>query len=309
MTIYLDVIWFLNFAIDLLLIKLTAIVLKRNISHMRLIISSFIGSIYVVFIFIDSASPLFTPIMKFLFSNIIMLIAFGYKRFTYHIQGLFMFYFVTFITGGGLLGVHYFLKSEVEIVNGMVATTSTGYGDPVTWLFILIGFPLLFYFTKKRFDQVEVKKLDFTQIVPVQITIDNIIIEANGLIDNGNGLYDPITKVPVMILDMTVFQNRFPDAFIKETQDITSLGNTSDHEISSLIHRLRIIPYRAVGNQGSFMAALKPDTVKFIYDGHEYKTSKLLIGLSFTNLSSEGDYTCIIHPKMIVKGNESLTAS
>jgi stage II sporulation protein GA (sporulation sigma-E factor processing peptidase) len=308
MTIYLDVIWFLNFAIDLLLIKLTAIVLKRKISHIRLICSSFIGSIYVIFIFFESSSPLFTPIMKFIWSNIIVLIAFGYKRFSYHIQGLFMFYFVTFITGGGLLGIHYFLQNEVEVINGMVATKSTGFGDPVTWGFILIGFPILLYFTKKRFDQVEVKKLDFSQVVPIQIKIESILIEGKGLIDNGNQLHDPISKVPVMILDMTVYQHLFPQSFIQETQDITSLGSSSE-TANSLLHRLRIIPFRGVGNQGNFMAALKPDIVKLSYDGQEFETNKVLVGLSYTNLSSEDEYSCIIHPKMIVKGNTSQTAS
>lgn len=309
MTIYLDVIWFLNFAIDLMLIKLTAVVLKRKISHIKLISSSLIASIYVIFIFYEPSSPLFTPIMKFIWSNIIILIAFGFKRFSYHIQGLFMFYFVTFITGGGLLGIHYFLQSEVEVMNGMVATKSTGFGDPITWAFVLIGFPLLLLFTKKRFDQVEVKKLDFTQIVPIQIKIDSILIEGHGLIDNGNGLHDPITKVPVMILDMTIHQYLFPEGFIKDTQDITVLGNASDHASSSLFHRLRIIPYRGVGNQGSFMAAIKPDSVKFKHNGNDHETNKVLIGLSYTNLSSEGEYSCILHPKMIIKGNASQTAS
>jgi stage II sporulation protein GA (sporulation sigma-E factor processing peptidase) len=308
MTVYLDVIWFLNFIIDLLLLMITAMVLKRKMKRWRLISSSFVGSIYVILIFFQFSDPLFTPIIKFIWSNVMILIAFGYKRFSYHIQGLLMFYFTTFVTGGGLLGIHYFLQSEVEIINGIVATKSTGFGNPVTWGFILIAFPVLLYFTKKRFDHVEVKKMDFSQIVPIEIKIDSIVIRSQGLIDNGNQLHDPISKAPVMILDMTVHDDCFPEVFIKETQDVMSLGNTTGIE-HPLFSRLRIIPYRGVGNQGQFMTGLKPDYVKVDYDGKVYEITKVLVGLNYTNLSSENEYSCIVHPKMLLGDKPSKTAS
>lgn len=51
MALYLDVIWFLNFCIDFLLIVLTGMVLKRKMQKWRLITGSLIGSLYVFFAF------------------------------------------------------------------------------------------------------------------------------------------------------------------------------------------------------------------------------------------------------------------
>jgi stage II sporulation protein GA (sporulation sigma-E factor processing peptidase) len=307
-TIYLDVIWFLNFCIDALLLMLTAIILKRKWITWRIICSSLLGSSYVLLLFINTDYNVYHPLVKFLLSILIIWICFGYKRFSYFVQGLCMFYFVTFITGGGIVGLHYFLQSDVEVMGGMIKTRSSGMGDPVSWLFVFIAFPLLWLFTKRRIDHIEVKKVRYDQIVSVEIMIDSTVFKAKGLIDSGNQLHDPISKVPVMILDMTQFQQQFPNEIIERSKDILSLGEESA-ESHPWENRLRLIPYRSVGQSSQFLMALKPDKVKIHNDNEEYVTSKTLVGLSYTNLSSEGEYNAIIHPKMLLGKNVSTNVS
>jgi stage II sporulation protein GA (sporulation sigma-E factor processing peptidase) len=298
MTVYLDVIWFLNFCIDYVLISLTAHVLKRNASKKRILLATLVASSYVILIVYPEFMIFSQPVLKFLFSIVIMLIAFGFKRFRYMLKNLAMFYFISFVTGGGIFALHYFMQTDAEIMNGVLTTKGSGMGDPVSWLFVVTGVPALWYFSKKRIDDITVQKMDAESIVTVMIRIDEIEIQAIGLIDTGNKLYDPISKMPVMVLDMNIHGFNFPDAIQTASRDVLSIGSEdSDHP---WINRLRIVPYRSVGNQ-QFLACIKPDSIEIVKDGNHVKTPPSLVGFSWTALSSEGQFDAIVHPKMYLQ--------
>ncbi|KZE65791.1 sigma-E processing peptidase SpoIIGA [Fictibacillus phosphorivorans] len=298
MTLYLDVIWFLNFCIDYVLISLTAYVLKRNASKTRILLASLVASCYVFLVIYPELMLFSQPVLKFLFSIVIMIIAFGFKRFKFVLKNIAMFYFVSFVTGGGIFALHYFMQSDAVIMNGVITTKSTGMGDPISWLFVAVGVPALMYFSKRRVDDIAVEKMDSNSFVSVKISIGEVIITANGLIDTGNKLYDPISKMPVMILDMNIHGNSFPEIIQSAAKDVLSM-DTGENE-HPWLNRLRIVPYRAVGHQ-QFLACLKPDHIEIEKDGKPVVSPQSLIGLSWTVLSSEGQFDAIVHPKMYLQ--------
>ncbi|MFD1735733.1 sigma-E processing peptidase SpoIIGA [Bacillus salitolerans] len=301
MTVYLDAIWLLNLCIDASLLLLTAVILKRQVSKWRLFLSAFIGSTVVLFI----VTPYFTivnhPSMKLMYSIIMILTAFGFKRFRYFMQALLTFYFSTFLLGGGMVGVHFFLNSEFEVLNGVMATKSSGLGSPISWGFVLIGFPILWYFSKSRIEDIEIRQVHIDQLVDVSVSIETSTISLKGLVDTGNQLYDPITKTPVMILDINRAKGFLPVEIIEKSDNLDSMTTVqTNHPWES---RLRIIPYRGVGQNHEFLIALKPDMVQ-IRKGHEViDIHKVLIGLSQISLSSDDEFDCIIHPKMLLQSS------
>ncbi|MBY6036178.1 sigma-E processing peptidase SpoIIGA [Fictibacillus nanhaiensis] len=298
MTLYLDVIWFLNFCIDYVLISLTAYVLKRNASKTRILLASLLASCYVFLVIFPDLMLFSQPVSKFMFSIVIMLVAFGFNRIRFVVKNVAMFYFVSFVTGGGIFALHYFMQSDVAIMNGVISTKSSGMGDPVSWFFVVAGIPALWYFSKKRVDDITVEKMDSNSLVSVRISIGEIMIHANGLIDTGNKLSDPISKMPVMILDMNIHGAQFPEVIQSAARDVLTMG-TDDQE-DPLINRLRIVPYRSVGHQ-QFLACMKPDCIEIEKDGITTQAPKSLVGLSWTSLSSEGQFDAIVHPKMILQ--------
>ena len=246
MTIYLDVIWLLNFSFDALLLLLTAITLKRRIVVWRLLVGSLIGSILVIVMISPWSIYATHPIIKFTISLIIVGVAFGYKRFRYFIQGLLTFYFVTFMIGGGMIGVHYLLKSENGLMNNVIATNTSGFGDPISWTFVLVGFPLLWYYSRSRIYDIEMKKIKYDQIVRISISIEEITLNLRALIDSGNQLYDPITKNPVMVVDLQKVEQSLPPAIVSQSMNIESLSFEHEGEQPLWENRIRIIPYRGV---------------------------------------------------------------
>ncbi len=307
MAIYIDVIWFLNFSIDLLLLILTALILKRKVSKIRFIIGAFIAS-SVIFLLLTPYSFLFYhPLFKIVFSLIIVVATFGFSRISVFLQNVCMFYFVSFICGGGLIALHYFFNTEMIVVNGVVTTKSTGLGTPISWLLVVIGFPVMWLFTKKRSEDIEVRKLKYDQIVQVKITILGVSLSIPGLIDSGNHLYDPITRKPVMVIDMSKLSEQFPDSLVELAKSPETIGYSMDSLPTEWEDRLSIIPYRGVGQKNQFLMGLKPDLVVVItQDGEETICRHLLIGLNFTTLSAEGDFLAILHPKMMMQTNKLL---
>ena len=301
MTIYLDVIWFLNFSFDLFLLLLTAIALKRKIVKIRLLLAALLGSSIVLLMFTPLAFIVGHPIGKIIFSMMMVWIAFGFYRFSYYFQSLLTFYFVTFMIGGGMIGVHYLLQVEMSYLDGVLMTNTNGFGHPISWLFVLIGFPLLWIFSRNRLEGVVAKKIHFDQLVTVSIRVDTTEFTLTGLVDSGNQLFDPITRSPVMIIDTLKVQNYIPDQLVNQAiqDDVMESISESANESHPWEHRVRIIPYRVVGSEHQFLLGFKPDEVWIDTKGEKIKVQKTIVGLNRTNLSSEDEYECIVHPKML----------
>lgn len=273
--------------------------LKRKIKKRRLIISSLFGSSIIVLMVSPLAQFAANPFIKMLFSLIIVYLAYGFKRFKYLFQGFLTFYFVSFVIGGGIIGIYSLLENEVVIMDGAITTTSSGYGNPISWLFVLICFPIVWYYAKLRINDLEIKKIHYEQIVKVKVEIEDVKFEIKGLIDSGNQLYDPITKTPVMIIDYNIAKNYFPVSIIEYAENINDMLLETNADEVQWERRLRIIPYRGVGQDHQFLLAVKPDYISVYHNNEVLIVKKALIALNPSALSTDDEYNCIVHPKML----------
>jgi stage II sporulation protein GA (sporulation sigma-E factor processing peptidase) len=298
LVVYADVVWLLNLCIDFLLLMLTAVILKRKAKKWRLFMGAVLGSSIVIFAFTPMAYIMTHPVTKLFFSIVIVYAAFGFTRIRTFVQTLFMFYFVTFMVGGGLIGLHFFMQAS-PVINEVTSSQAASFGDPVSWMFVCAGFPVVYYFSKKRIGDVEMTKIRYEQIVKVELVINGVQTEMNGLIDSGNQLYDPLTKTPVMIVEAAQAKELFPEWLFEQSKKVTHFPNLDDENLEWM-KRLRIVPYRGIGHGNQFLLAVKPDAVRIHKDDELFDVHHVLIGLSHTKLSSDCEYTCIIHPKMLL---------
>ncbi len=301
LTVYLDVIWLLNFFFDLFLILLTGLILKRKLRWWKIITASLLGSSMVLFLFTPYGQLASHPIAKLLTSCFIVLLAFGFGRFRIFFQNLLSFYFVSFVVGGGMLGTYFFFEFSMVFQDSVLLTNSNSFGDPISWTFVLIGFPIAWYYARHQFDQVEMTKIQYDQIVQVTIRLNEKVETVKGLIDSGNQLYDPISKTPVMIIETGKVQHIIPPSILAIIEDDNPIEKM--HEVdTNWLNKLRIIPYRGVGNDHQFLVAFKPDEVTIEKNSETIVVSKVFVGLNGRSLSADGNYECIVHPKMLQSG-------
>jgi stage II sporulation protein GA (sporulation sigma-E factor processing peptidase) len=305
MTVYLDVVWILNIIIDYMLLKLTAIVLKRSVKKWRMFLGTIIASFIVLLLFTPLSPIFYHPIGKFCYSALIVWTVFGYRRFSLFIQCLFMFYFVAFVIGGALFAIHFYIQSS-EVYDHFHSFSTLGYGDPITWALVLFGFPLVWFFSKKRFDQIVVRKLKTDGLMAVEIKVFDIVIEAVGLIDTGNQLSDPTRQIPVIFVHGALAHDSIPKALLEEDA-VTALSKGAMPD--QWLNRVTIVPYRGVNGKSQFILAFRPDMVVIDHPEGRLQCQKVLIALTNHRLSEEDDFNCILHPDVVQLGSFASPAS
>ncbi|MEN1966965.1 sigma-E processing peptidase SpoIIGA [Lentibacillus sp. N15] len=298
MTIYLDAVWLLNFLLDMMLLMLTQILAKDSSRKIRLMFGAFVASILVPISLYYPDSIFTTVIGKLLYSVVIILCSFRFHSIHRLLKMLLLFYFSTFSIGGGLIAIHFLLQNPVGLsVNGIL-TFNKGYGDPVSWLFIVVGFPIVWVFTKNRMDKHAADKIRYDQLYPVTIQLDNRSNSTTGYIDSGNQLADPLTKKPVIICDKQFLMHWFTE---DEWNKLKSAQEELDFDSipERWQNRIQLVPFQGVDGKRLFMLTIKPDNIIIYYDNEKIITSKALIGIQFATLTDDGSYHCLLHPQII----------
>lgn len=298
MTIYLDAVWLLNILLDMMLLMLTQALAKDSTRKIRIIFGAFIASLLVPLSIFYPESFFTSVIGKLIYSMIIILCTFKFQSVYRMIKMLFLFYFTTFAIGGGLIAIHFFLQNPVGLSESGILTFNSGYGDPISWLFIVIGFPFVWLFTKSRMDKHATEKIRYDQLCPVTIQINNQSNSTTGYIDSGNQLVDPLTKKPVIICDEHFLMQWFsPDEWeeLKVAHNDLSFENIP----KKWEKRIQIIPYQGVGGNHTFMLGIKPDNLVLFYDNQKIITRKVLIGIQFSELTKDRSYHCLLHPHIV----------
>lgn len=179
MTIYIDLLFILNFIYDGLILLTVSITLKRNIPFKRILLGSFIGALstFIIFIPINKYLLLF---LKLLAGLLMLLVTFKYKNLKYTFNNILYLYMCSVILAGFL----YFLKIEF---------------NNLSYLISLLIAPIILYLYIK--EQKSLKKV-VNYYKDVLITLkNNTSLSLTGFIDSGNKLKDPITNKYIILIN------------------------------------------------------------------------------------------------------------
>ncbi|MEF3328614.1 MULTISPECIES: sigma-E processing peptidase SpoIIGA [Oceanobacillus] len=298
MSIYLDVIWALNFMVDLMLLMLVQILARKPVKRRRLFLGAFIASCIVPLTILYPNSFFNHVAGKLFYSCIIIFSTFGFKSLYRFIKLICLFYFVSFSIGGGLMAIHFFLQRPVTVSLEGIITFNQGYGDPVSWIFVITCFPIIWYFTKRRMDEHVGEQVKYDEMYKVILTMNHQSFESIGYIDSGNQLVDPLSKQPVVICDQPFLKQWFDD------EEWEELKNMKEHLDFSRLpkkweDKLHLIPYQGVDGTHSFMLAIRAEELTIFYNNEILQAVNVFIGIQFGVLERDGQYHCLLHPLII----------
>lgn len=297
-TVYLDAIWLLNFLLDFMILLLVKALTRDNSSKIRICFGAFVASLIVPISVFYPLSFFTSVIGKLIYSIFIILCTFGFKTVFKVLKLLSMFYFLTFAIGGGLLATHFFLADTVALTKSGVVTFDDGYGTSISWIFILLGFPIVWLFTKSRMDKHAIEKIKYDALYPVSIELRGKTVMTTGYIDSGNHLIDPVTKKPVVICDEVLLKNWFSNDEWEQLKDAYKTFDLSKVP-STYLGSITLIPYQGVGGNKSFLFAFRPEQLIINYDKQMIHSKNLLIGIQFSNLTNDDSYHCLLQPSLI----------
>lgn len=179
MRIYIDLFFLFNIIMDIIIITSVSILLKRNTTYKRILISSLLGGI--------SSLMLFTSINRLLLELITIIlmitIAFKYKNIRYFLTNMLYTYILSILLGGLI----YLFNSKVTLniyLNYLVI--------------IILSIEVMTLYIKEN------KKIKNTYNNYYKVDIyfkDKEKISLTGFLDTGNNLYDPYKKRPIILVD------------------------------------------------------------------------------------------------------------
>ena len=191
MTIYLDLVMIINFAIDFILLLTVSIILKRNVKLTRIMLGAFIGGLSILFLFFNINSFLLF-IFKVLISVLMILTTFGYKTLKYTLVNVLYLYMSSIILGGFL----YLFNLEFSYKHiGMIFFNN---GLSINFIFLIIFSPVILYIYIK---QTKNLRYNYSNYYNIEIINKNKKYKYTAYMDSGNVLVDTLTKKIVILID------------------------------------------------------------------------------------------------------------
>lgn len=188
MTIYIDLVFFINLIMDFYILSGVKFLLKLQTKLYRIILGSIIGSSSILLLFLK-LNTLELNIYKILISIIMTYVTFGKNKF---FNKVFYLYIISIIVGGSLYLINDSLGYKVD----SFIFINNGYS--INLIILLIISPLIIYLYIKEFLKFK-KKINTTYNVIIKIKNKTINIEA--FLDTGNKLIDPYFHRPIILLN------------------------------------------------------------------------------------------------------------
>ncbi|OEF99532.1 sigma-E processing peptidase SpoIIGA [Vulcanibacillus modesticaldus] len=302
MVFYLDLILLLNLVIDYFILLATSKFLHLSYKKWRLALASLLGALYTLVFFFPNLTFFHLFTTKIILSIFMVLMSFGFSDLFQFIQTIITFYFVSFVTGGGVFALQYLFNIKHDVINGIYVSRSSS--PLMVLVLILLAFFGIWIFSNRTYQTIWRKTEVIHKILDVEVFINEFSYKCKGLIDTGNRLYDPITRKPVMILeatDVSFIPSVFRNIYRNGQFQIELFNQIADQIDPTWLSRISLVPFRSVTREMQFILTIRPDKVVITSDSNKQLiTTKVLVGLDYNQLSNDKVFQAIIHPDLLV---------
>ncbi len=299
MTIYLDVVLLENLCMNYIILFATGYILKIEIKHIRLIISALLGGIYSVAAYLQILEIYSNILLKIILSIVMVYIAYNSKNIKQIIKQLLFFYLITFVFGGCAFALLYFIKPEQILMrNGVYIGT---YPLKIVILGGIVGFTL----TVIAFKYAKMKINKKNMFCELEIYFENKKINTIALIDTGNMLKDPITSMPVIVVEKSILKNVLPDIIIDNLNKI--IGGDVPKEVYedknlNYITKFRVIPFSSIGKENGLLLGFKSNKIKISTQEEGQKViENVIVGIYDHSLSKKNNYFALVGFEILEK--------
>lgn len=293
MEVYVDVLFLENCIINYIILEVTSRLAKSRQSGLRTVCGASIGALYTVLIVLFPYVNLWYSMAgKLLLSFLMVSVSFGIKRISEFFKMLIAFYISTFIFAGAAFAFIYFKKSSEIIGNGIVYLYWQS-----KWSSILLAALSTIIMVKILLEFIQIKITREKLHVPVRIVFEKMGVGIEALIDTGNSLSDPLSGMPVIVVEFAAIKKILPveifNLFDQSMEnDLVAVMNVISN--SSWFSRFRIIPFTSLGKENGVLIGFKPDYIE-IGDGEKKKgISNVIVGIYNKSLSKDNNYNALV---------------
>lgn len=276
MTVYVDVLFWLNTIINYLLLRGSAAIGGCPAGFWRMVAAAIMGGLYAVASVMPGWSILQGAVFQIISAVAMLLVAFGWKQSTVK-QGLF-FFALSFAFGGAVL-----LVVQLAEPDCLFLGSRAYYAVTTPALLLLAGLSYGFaavilsgWGTHTGGD-----------IVQMELELNGKRTGLRALQDTGNTLRDPMTGQGILVADWKILQILLPDAGLTRQHfcDPSALLQKLAGEYPKL--RFRLVTYEAVGVPCGMLPAVRCR----VRQGKRQK--QVLVAFTATEVSCHGQFEAL----------------
>ena len=285
MTIYLDIIFLENLFMNYIILFATGIIVKTELKIIRTLISSILGSIYAIVSYISILEIYSSLLLKIILSISMVYVTFNSKNVKLFFKQVIIFYLTSFTFGGVAFAFLYLISPQnILMEDGVLIGT---YPIKVILIAGIVGFIII----TTSFKSIKGKLTKKDMYCKINININSKHRYINAIIDTGNFLREPITKIPVVVIEKEVLYGIIPDYILDNTNKII---NGEDIDLKEFTSKIRIIPFTSLGKENGILLGLKADSILVELEENDINISNVIIGVYDGHLSKTGKYKALI---------------
>ncbi|GBF34441.1 sporulation sigma-E factor processing peptidase [Desulfocucumis palustris] len=295
--VYLDKVFIGNLAVNYLILRTSGRLAGVRGNRIRLLVAAGLGSLYAVLMFLPGTGRYFYFFIKIAVSLLMVGVAFLPLPVRRYLSCLGFFYLGSFLLGGAVMGFSYLIyrggyyqgvKNVLEVV------------DRYLWPGLILAALVLLGASVAVPRQLRGRLKKDALKMPVTIILWGKKVVVEGLVDTGNSLTDPVSGVPVMVVEYGALKNILPDplkAAMEKYRDgmtvVSVMAGTRWNE------RLRLIPFKSLGNDRGLLLGIRPDCLE-IKSGSEIKrVEKTVLAIHNSRLDPGRQYSALLHPDLV----------
>lgn len=302
MTIYLDVVLIENLVMNYIILFATGYILKTKLNHIRLIIAALLGGIYSILAYTQILEAYSNILMKLILSVVMVYVAYNPKNIKILSKQIIIFYLTSFVFGGTAFALLYFIKPQnILIKDGVFIGT---YPLKIALLGGIVGFTI----TVIAFKIVKYRISKNDMFCEIEIFFGEKSVKAKAMLDTGNMLKDPITRMPVIVVEKDILYEIIPYKILDNLEQIIGgdIPNEFYEEINvEYISKFRVIPFTSLGRQNGLLLGFKASKVITYIDSNEEELKNVIIGIYDKKLSKKDKYNALLGLE-ILEGSEKV---
>lgn len=290
MTVYIDIVLLENLVMNYIILYVTAIIVKTEIRYIRILIGSLIGGIYAIITYISNLQIYSTLILKIILSIIMVYISFEPQSLKKMLKELLIFYLTSFLFGGVAFALLYFVNPKnILAKNGILIGT---YPIKIALLGGIIGSAIVI--TSFKIIKSRISNKDM--FCNINLKINEKTIKTRAMIDTGNLLKEPISNIPVVVVEHMLLYDVISKEILDNLEKILGgdFENIPEEIKNEYTLKLKIIPYASLGKQNGMLLGIKADNIIIEKDEEKIKKKDIIIGIYNKSLTKRGEYRALI---------------
>lgn len=125
----------------------------------------------------------------------------------------------------------------------------------------------------------------------IKININSNTVYTKAIIDTGNFLKEPITKIPIAVVEKDILKGVIPEEILN---NLSNIIEGKEIALGEYLSKIRLIPFMSLGKENGMLIGIKADGLAINTQDDVLFIKNIIIGIYDGNLSKTGKYKALI---------------